>query len=81
MAKRRTKKQKVGARHSYQYSLSEEKLADGIGDVKTSRKTPTPSRTSLYAYDPQLIVKDLQKTVVVSAVILGIELAIFWLWR
>lgn len=80
MGKRRTKKQKQGAKHQYRYTVADDQVGGKDNEVVKAKSIGSEA-TTLYAYDPQLIIQDLTKTVIVSGVILGIELAIFWFWR
>ena len=70
MAKRRTKKQKK--RTSQKRSVFDNKIS-------IARKK---ERIVEFGYDQSLIKKDLSKTVIISVLILGIEIALyFWLFK
>lgn len=88
MAKRRTKKDKVAAKHTYQLGSWYDPHSKAKGN--TEKETPVriaPNRPgvgltaeALYGYDPKLIISDLMRTVVVSMVVLVAELGLYF-WR
>lgn len=80
--KHRTKEQKRAASlKRMTYSLPTT-IKQTDSTVMTSAKSAKPkttlARTDLYDYHPNLIKKDLLKTVVVSAIVLGVELGLYY---
>ena len=84
MAQRRTKKQKQQAKYSYSsvsYSVDKQPEIQQSGSQKVTDGVKRLGNVSLYAYDPGLIKGDLLKTLLVSAIVIGIELTLFWYFR
>lgn len=83
MPKQRTRKQKTRAQ--YHYAFPANRSFSGLESAKTAEpqaKNPSTKTdvSSLYYYDPGYITKDLRKTLLVSVIILGVQLGIyFWL--
>lgn len=81
MAKRRTKKQKVKAQE--RKPAVEQGLPSGEYSVELPKKSVSQGAqrgyqvSDLYGYDTRLIRQDLQRTVIVSAAVLAIELGIY----
>jgi hypothetical protein len=75
MAKRRTKKDKVTAHHSYSLPTI------NPTESKAASKVATLSATDLIGYDPKFIYRDVLKTVLLSVLIIGAELALWWQWK
>jgi hypothetical protein len=80
--KHRTKEQKRAASAKrLTYSLPTTiKQADSTTKTSTALAKPkaAQARTDLYDYHPNLIKKDLLKTLVVSAIVLGVELGLYY---
>jgi len=84
MAKKKTKKQKLAtterrqteAKQPFSYSLSDDSL---VGSSTAKRQKVTPKSSSMYDYDPKLIVADLRKTMLLSLLVMAILFGIYFL--
>jgi len=85
MAIRRTKKDKVKAQIRREQTISYSFDSSDLPEKKTTKSLSSNKNTnqldqSLLLNDPALIVKDLQKTVLVSIIMVGLLLASYsWL--
>jgi len=75
MKKRRTKNQKVQARHEYVYQPS---VPNNKTATKVEVKQTAVSMTSLYGYEPSLLNADLWKTIWVTGIILAAEIGFYF---
>jgi len=80
MSKRRTRKDKLHARHVYSLPTlpSAAKSSDRPAPITESVRH---SKNQLYAYDPNLLYRDLIKTVGLSVLILSLEFGLYWYWN
>jgi hypothetical protein len=85
MSKRRTRKDKVEAKHQYQLGNWYQKPAAGL---ETPAMKPAPEAATaritamtLYGYEPSLIRGDIIKTIIVAGIILAVEIGLYVFWR
>jgi len=93
MGKRRTKKQKINARHNYAIGISNEGGSVSFSHTvnrqnkktldRPSDKTPNPKKTNVMAdsYNLASIKKDLIKSLIISSLILALEMMIYFYSR
>lgn len=80
MAKRRTRKDKLAARHHY--TLPQDQTPILRSSAKSISKSQKPQAIYLTtAANNRYILKDLTKTVLVTLLILFFELSIYWYWK
>jgi hypothetical protein len=85
MAKRRTRKDKVSAKHTYQLGdWYSEKVMEVRAESTLVRRDEIRVKNGgwtaeqLYGYDPRLIVGDMKHTLIVATVVLAAELVLFY---
>jgi hypothetical protein len=87
MSKRRTRKQKETAQHTYRLGswYTKENLQPSMKAVSTgvleSGKTRQITAVNLYGYEPHFIRQDLIRTTIITSLILVLEIGLFMFWR
>ncbi len=80
MAKRRTRSQKVAAKHTYSYSLKSTSHSAPVSRPPTPLSQASPSGAISIQF-PKLIAFDLVKTVIISGLIITIQLSLYIFWH
>ena len=80
MGKRRTRKDKVSAQHVYTYKLEPEigQAQVKLAGPKTTELKIEKTNIGVLGFDPHLVRTDMYKTILVSAIVLGVELTVYW---